>query len=236
MSAGERHVRLEVAGLAAGYRGVPVLRDITLDVRAGERVGVVGRNGAGKTTLLAALIGIVAPTRGTVRLGGHDIAGRPPYVIAAHGLGYVPQGRRLFPRLTVDENLRLAARSKNLPTSGVYDYFPHLADRRHQLAGTLSGGEQQLAAIARALAGDPKVLLLDEPAEGLSPVAVEGLRDTLLAISRDRGVGLLLVEQNTTLLAATVERALLLEKGSVVGELTAEQLGDEQSLRVFLSV
>jgi urea transport system ATP-binding protein len=239
MSSNGRVPVLEVDGLTAGYHGVPVVHDVTLSLYQGQKVALLGRNGAGKTTLLASIMGLIRPFSGSVSLSGAEISGRPAHVASRSGLGYVPQGRRLFPRLTVDENLRLAARSADrwrALAPALYRYFPVLHERRRQLAGTLSGGEQQMAALARALASEPRVLLLDEPSEGLSPVVIRALAETLERVTTDRGVCLLLVEQNLEFAARVAKRAVLMDKGRLSGQVAGDDLATDPRVRELLSV
>jgi branched-chain amino acid transport system ATP-binding protein len=208
---------LEVAGLVAGYGALPVLRGIDLAIAAGEIVAVLGSNGAGKSTLNNALSGLVKPSAGRIRFCGSEIAGAPPAAIVALGLIQVPEGRRIFPNLTVRENLEIgsyrrgcARRAANIERVG--GIFPRLRERMRQLAGTLSGGEQQMLAIGRALMAEPLLLVLDEPSLGLSPLLVEEMF-ALVASIRAEGLSILLVEQNVVQSLGVADRAYVLEQG-----------------------
>ena len=223
-------MRLEVQALETGYGKAQVLFGVDLEVEAGELVALLGANGAGKTTLLRALSGLLRPWKGSVLLGGKDLRGLSPARRARLGLGHVPEGRQLFPLMTVEENLRLGAaflapgREKE-GYERVYALFPQLAERRRQLAGTLSGGEQQMLAIGRALMGFPRILLVDEPSLGLSPRLAEEVLLALKEVARG-GVGVLLVEQNVALSLEVAERGYVLEHGRVGLEAPAQALAE----------
>jgi len=234
-------MRLEVQALETGYGKAQVLFGVDLDVEAGELVALLGANGAGKTTLLRALSGLLRPWKGSVLLGGKDLRGLSPARRARLGLGHVPEGRQLFPLMTVEENLRLGAaflapgREKE-GYERVYALFPRLAERRRQLAGTLSGGEQQMLAIGRALMGFPRILLVDEPSLGLSPRLAEEVLLALKEVARG-GVGVLLVEQNVALSLEVAERGYVLEHGRVVLEGPAQALAQDPRVReAYLSL
>lgn len=210
---------LEVRGLAVAYGGIQAVKGIDLDIAEGELVTLIGANGAGKTTTLKALAGLLAPASGTVRYCGRDIAGAPAHELVRAGLALVPEGRGVFARLTIDENLAMGAyarrdREVNADRDRAYALFPRLAERRRQLAGTLSGGEQQMLAIARALMSRPRLLLLDEPSMGLAPLMVQKIFETIRLIARE-GVTLLLVEQNAKLALETCGRGYVMESGSI---------------------
>ena len=225
---------LEVSGLHAAYATAQVLHGVTLTVPDGEIVALLGRNGMGKTTLLRAICGLRPPTitAGNVRLGGEDITGDAPHRISRRGVGWVPQGRRIFSSLSVEENLRLPARSTadGWTTARVYDLFPRLAERRRQAGGTLSGGEQQMLAIGRALVSNPRLLVMDEPSEGLAPAIRDVIEDRLRQLL-GTGVAVLLAEQN-------VDLALGIAKSiSVIGESgTVEWSGAPGALRADPSI
>ena len=209
---------LKAEGLSVAYGTVRAVRGISLEVAEGEIVALLGPNGAGKTTTLMAIMGLVPSTAGRVVFAGVDVTNGAPERIVRSGMTLVPEGRRVFGGLTVGENLRLGAVGATgrapMPESVIYDLFPILADRQSQLAGTLSGGEQQQLAIARALRSAPRLLLLDEPSLGLAPQVVEGIFD-LLAELRTRGTTILVVEQNVNLALETAERAYVLSSGSL---------------------
>ena len=231
---------LEVVGVDCGYGPVPVLRGVTFELASGEVLGLLGRNGAGKTTTLRAIMGLTPPQRGSIRLDGEELTRVPGHLVARHGVAYVPQGRRLFPGLTVAENLRLGrlagGRESSRASGEALDLFPDLRDRLDQPAGTLSGGQQQMAAMARALSAGPKVLLLDEPTEGLMPNLVEKLLETVLAL-RARGVAVLLVEQKVPAALRVADRLIFLENGQLRGEFTRAALGrDPAPLERYLGV
>ena len=234
-------MRLEVQALETGYGKAQVLFGVDLEVEAGELVALLGANGAGKTTLLRALSGLLRPWKGSVLLGGKDLRGLSPARRARLGLGHVPEGRQLFPLMTVEENLRLGAaflapgREKE-GYERVYALFPRLAERRRQLAGTLSGGEQQMLAIGRALMGFPRILLVDEPSLGLSPRLAEEVLLALKEVARG-GVGVLLVEQKVALSLEVAERGYVLEHGRVVLEGPAQALAQDPRVReAYLSL
>jgi branched-chain amino acid transport system ATP-binding protein len=234
-------MRLRVEALEAGYGKAQVLFGVDLEVVENELVALLGANGAGKTTLLRAISGLVRPWSGRVLLEGQDLRGLSPAKRARMGLGHVPEGRQLFPLMTVEENLRLGAAflAPGREREGyerVYGLFPRLAERRRQLAGTLSGGEQQMLAIGRALMGFPKILLVDEPSLGLSPRLAEEVLLALKAVAKE-GVGVLLVEQNVALTLDVAERGYVLEHGKVVLEGHASALAQDPRVReAYLSL
>ncbi len=228
---------LELVGLSAGYGHGPVLQDVSLRVARGETVALLGPNGAGKSTLLGALSGTLRERSGHARMDGQDLLAMPTHAIVAAGLVQVPEGRRMFAPLSVQDNLRLGAvrlAGRNATTLGerfdyVYGLFPRLAERRHQLAGTLSGGEQQMVAIGRALMSSPRVLLLDEPFLGLAPMVVEEIRHALAAL-RARGLTMLLVEQKLDIALPFTSRAYVLVKGRVALEQASAELARRADL------
>lgn len=226
---------LEVHDLHAGYGPVEVLHGIDLSVAAGEVVVVLGANGAGKTTMMRAVSGTIA-RRGSVRLDGHDITRTPPDAIVRAGAAQVPQGRGTFPDLTVDENLRAGAytRSDDAIEDDLarwYERFPRLAERRGRRAGGLSGGEQQMLAVARALMSRPRLLLCDEPSLGLAPIIVQELFGMLAALNKEEGLSILLVEQNANLAMEIADRAYLLETGGIVAAGDADTIRNDDSIR-----
>jgi branched-chain amino acid transport system ATP-binding protein len=226
---------LAVEGVAAGYDGVPVLRGVSLRIEAGETVAVLGANGAGKTTLNNTICGIVRATAGRIRFDGSDITGSDPAAIVAAGLSQVPEGRRIFPNLTVRENLALGSYRRGRERRAanqerIEKLFPRLAERASQLAGTLSGGEQQMLAIGRGLMAEPKLLILDEPSLGLSPRLVEEVFALIEGIRRD-GIAVLLVEQNVVQSLEIADRAYVLENGTVALEGPARDLLADPALK-----
>ena len=224
---------LTVTRLCAGYGGIRVLAGIDLEAPAGELTAIVGPNGAGKTTLLKALSGLI-PREGDVLLGGEPLPARPSAIVA-RGLAQVPEGRQLFPQMSVAENLELggyllAKGERATRLERAYAFFPRLAERRRQLAGTLSGGEQQMLAVGRALMGRPRLLMLDEPSLGLAPKMVDELLAIVCRI-RDEGVTILLVEQNVAKALAIAQSAYVIERGAVAMSGTARELLRSEQLR-----
>jgi branched-chain amino acid transport system ATP-binding protein len=227
---------LELRAITAGYGQFTALWDVSLRVDRGEAVAVVGPNGAGKTTLLRVISGLIAPRSGALTFDGAELAGRPAHQIVGHGIAHVPEGRRLFPALTVADNLKMgaflpAARARFAESlERVYALFPVLAERRAQRAGSMSGGEQQMLAIGRALMSRPKIILLDEPSMGLAPVMVLRLFDLIRRI-REEGYTILVVEQNVRQVLKLVDRAYLLEVGRVRMEGRAAELSEQDFVR-----
>jgi urea ABC transporter ATP-binding protein UrtE len=233
---------LRVDNLVAGYGRAMVLHGLSLSVESAEIVAVLGRNGVGKSTLLRALMGTVRLSSGTITLDGTRIERLPAHARARRGLAYVPQGREVFPRLSVLENLRVAAyasRQRDWPMrlEGILEEFPILSERRSARAGSLSGGQQQILAVARALITNPRVLLLDEPSEGIQPSIIDQIAETIRAIKVDRRISVVLVEQNLDFAAELAERAYLMEKGRIVRSLSpVEVLQDRELQREYLGV
>jgi branched-chain amino acid transport system ATP-binding protein len=231
---------LAVEGLNGYYGTAHVLQDVSLSMGS-EPVAVIGRNGMGKTTLCKTIVGLLGATgrsHGSVLLDGVELHGKPAYRIAKAGVGYVPQGRRLFTSLTVDEHLQIvgARASDDWTPARVYELFPRLAERRNVSGTSLSGGEQQMLAIGRALLTNPRVLIMDEPSEGLAPTIVEDLIQTIKDLAAG-GMGLLVVEQNLGVATALAERQLVMVAGSIATETTAEALlGDPGAQRRYLGV
>ena len=229
------NVLLEMRDVSASYRGLAALQGITLQVRPGEIVAVVGANGAGKSTLLRAVAGQVA-TRGTITFDGTPITGMAPHLITRRGVGLVPEGKRLFPRLSVEDNLRLGAYARRgdparfAPLQLVYDLFPRLQERLPQRAETLSGGEQQMLAIGRALMTQPRLLMLDEPSQGIAPKLVD---DILAAVGRIRDLGttVLLVEQRLAEALELADRAYVLQTGRIVMQGPASEIAGDAGVR-----
>jgi branched-chain amino acid transport system ATP-binding protein len=231
---------LRLEGVEAGYGDVVAVRAVSLEVRAGEIVALIGANGAGKTTTLRAISGLLPVRRGRVDLDGRPIGGQGPAAIVAAGVAHVPEGRQLFPTMTVLENLELGARTRESRArradtlAGVFELFPRLSERTRQLAGTLSGGEQQMVAIGRALMARPRLLMLDEPSLGLAPVVVSAIFANLVAINR-AGITVLLVEQNVLRALRLSHRAYVLENGTITLSGPSDTLlADERIKRAYL--
>ncbi len=227
---------LQLRNIDAGYDSFQALFDISLDVNAGEAVAVIGPNGAGKTTLMRVISGLIRPMRGSMRMEATDLAATPAHRIVELGIAHVPENRRLFARMTVEDNLRMggyiaAARPKyRQRLDFVYQLFPRMLERRHQLAGPLSGGEQQMCAIGRALMSEPRLLLLDEPSAGLAPVIVQQVFGLVERI-RASGLTVLIVEQNVRQVLRVVDRAYLLEAGTLRASGAAADLLKSESIR-----
>jgi branched-chain amino acid transport system ATP-binding protein len=227
---------LQVEGLATGYGRAQALHDVSLSVADGEIVTILGPNGAGKTSLVNAIAGVLPTWGGSVTFDGVELTTLPPHQVIDHGVALVPEGRRIFPKMTVLENLDIGsyavtARSgHDEALDSVYTIFPRLRERVRQVAGTLSGGEQQMLAIGRALMAQPRLLLLDEPSLGLAPIVVENIFDVLREINAT-GVSILLVEQNAVEALDLAARGYVLEEGRVVGEGTAAELEQDERLR-----
>jgi branched-chain amino acid transport system ATP-binding protein len=227
---------LTLTNIDAGYSGFQALFGVSLQIAAGEAVAVIGPNGAGKTTLMRVISGLIRPTAGAISMEGTDLLATPAHRILALGIAHVPENRRLFARMTVEDNLRMgafvaSARPKfHQRLDFVYSLFPRMSERRHQLAGTLSGGEQQMCAIGRALMSDPRLLLLDEPSAGLAPVIVQQVFELVRRI-RAGGLTVLIVEQNVRQVLRVVDRAYLLEAGSIRTSGTAADLLASETIR-----
>ncbi len=207
---------VDVTDLCSGYDGSRVVDGVSLSIASGETVALLGRNGVGKTTLVETMMGMVRASSGRVVVDGRDVTGRPPHVVSRAGVAIVPQGRRVFAPLTVEDNLRIAARkSGDWSVDDVYDLMPRLAERRTNLGSQLSGGEQQMLSIGRALLCSPRLLLLDEPSDGLAPAVVAQVGDVLRALTA-RGLALLLVEQDLRLAFDVADRVLVMAKGQIV--------------------
>jgi branched-chain amino acid transport system ATP-binding protein len=215
-------VVLAVRDLGAFYGKAQALAELQLEVAAGEVVALIGRNGAGKSTLLKSVMGLVE-ARGTIEFGGRAIGALPPHARARLGLGYVPEDRRIFADLTVRENLRVGAQGRALDLDGLLALFPNLREMLDRRAAMMSGGEQQMLAVARTLAARPRLVLLDEPSEGIAPIIVARLAEAVRQMKR-RGVAVLLSEQNPRFVAAVADRALLLERGRLAGSAAIAEL------------
>ncbi|MFZ0092250.1 MAG: ABC transporter ATP-binding protein [Solirubrobacteraceae bacterium] len=227
---------LQVQGLNAHYGPAHVLQDVSFVVDD-EPVSVIGRNGMGKSTMCQSIMGMLLSASGSVRFGGQELIGKPSYKIAKAGIGFVPQGRRLFGSLTVDEHLRIVPKRRGeWNADRIYESFPRLAERRRHNAEQLSGGEQQMLAIGRALLTNPRLLIMDEPSEGLAPKIVEELIELIGRLVRE-GMGLLLVEQNMGVATAVADRQLVMVAGRIAAETTADALaGDPEAQRRYLGV
>ena len=223
---------LEVRDLHAGYGLSTVLDGVDLDVGDGEFVAVLGRNGMGKTTLCRAIMGLDPPvvTGGSISYDGTELTGMQPHKVARAGLGYVPQGRHVFPTLDVVKNLTVAARGEGWTVDRVWEAFPRLEERRGNDAGLLSGGEQQMLAIARALMTNPRMLIMDEPSEGLAPIMIDAVAEQLQRL-KESSIGLLLVEQNYSLAIRLADVVYVLENGQVVFRGSAEDLDAEEEVK-----
>lgn len=233
---------LGIKALESGYiRGASVLKGIELSVAAGERLAIMGRNGMGKTLLMQTIIGLIKPNCGTIHFNGIDITELPPHDRSNSGIAYVPQGREVFLDFTVEENLLMGFVGKPWITTPnfdkIYGWFPILAERRDQKAGTMSGGQQQQLAIGRALIGEPKLLLLDEPSEGIQPSIVQEIGETLSNVCRDQGLTVIVVEQNVELVKALSQSVAFLENGSLVARVdTSEIMADPALLEKYMGL
>jgi len=228
---------LRVEGLKSGYGEAVVVQGVDVTLEKGRSLALLGRNGTGKTTLLNTLVGATRRHAGRITLDGADITHLPSHKRAAAGIGWVPQERNIFKSLTVDENLSAVARPGPWTVARAYEMFPRLAERKANMGNQLSGGEQQMLAVARALVLNPKLLLLDEPLEGLAPIIVEELLRSIARVVRDEGMSAIIVEQNPRLILPITQRAVVLDRGAVVHEGdSAALLADPQTLDRWLSV
>lgn len=232
---------LTLSGLRAGYGATPVLHGIDLGLGPSECAAVLGRNGVGKTTLMRAITGAIATTGGSIRFDGTDLDPLKAHERARLGISHVPQGREIFPKLTVSENLRVGTAARRDRRSDavdrIFEEFPMLAQRRRARGGSLSGGQQQLLALARALVTAPRLLLLDEPSEGIQPSVLDEIAEVIGRINAERGIAVLAVEQNLEFAARIAQRSLILEKGEIIAEVaTAELRGDRALQRKYLAL
>lgn len=229
---------LKLAAVSVGYGGALVNRAVSMEVGAGEIVALIGRNGVGKSTLAKAIIGLVPPMSGTIALTGRQIGHLPAQARARLGIGYVPQGRGIFGDLTVEDNLSVGRLVSASPRDVEYafDLFPILKERRLQLGGTLSGGQQQMLSIARVLLGVPRLLLLDEPSDGIQPNIVEQIAELCRRLNREQGLTVLLIEQNLDLIITCAHRCLVMEKGSITSTLAPRDLEDPEIARLALAI
>jgi branched-chain amino acid transport system ATP-binding protein len=231
---------LKVNQVVSGYGKVVVVRDLNIEIEKGEIVSIIGRNGIGKSTFVKTLMGLLPIKEGSISFKGQDMTKMKSHERAWHGIGYVPQGHEVFPSLTIEENLkmgRLINREKeNLDFQIVYNYFPKLHERRKQKAGTLSGGEQAALAIGRALVGNPDLLVLDEPTEGIQPNLVHHISEIMHQINKDLGLTVLFVEQHMGLIQHLSQRCYAMDKGTIVGEIQNEDVKDYEILKRYLAV
>lgn len=221
---------LVLDGVSAGYGATVVIEDIDIALQPGESLSVIGRNGVGKSTLMATIMGHTRLHGGSVRLTGSDITGMPIYKRATAGLGYVPQEREIFPSLTVRENLEVAVRPGRWTVEAVFELFPSLAQRERNMGNQLSGGEQQMLSIARALVGNPAVILMDEPTEGLAPVIVDGLVEAMKRLRDDGGLAVVLVEQHTHIALDFSPRTVVMDRGRIVFDGDSARLKEDSAL------
>ena len=232
---------LDVQGLRTGYGRIPILNGIGFAVQEGEFIGILGHNGMGKTTLLRALMGFLPATSGRVHFAGADVTALEPYRRARLGLGYVPQGRDIFPGLTVYDNLRMGCSKQQGGTeratiAAVLEEFPRLIPLLDRVGSALSGGEQQLLAIARCLCGKPRLVLLDEPTEGIQPSIIDEIVETLQRLRAKSGLTMILVEQNLDFIAALSQRILIIQKGTITREVAPGELGDASLVGEFVGI
>ena len=230
---------LSIDGLSVSYDGSRILRDIDLVIGRGKITAIMGRNGMGKTTLLKAIVGLLEPDEGMITLDGTDITKMAPDVRARMGLGYVPQGREIFPRLTVEENLRIGTEAREVPgealaDSIVFDLFPILSQMKDRLGGNLSGGQQQQLAIARALVGNPRILILDEPTEGIQPSIIFEIEKVLQKLKDETDLTIILVEQYFEFARKVADHISLMERGSVALQGAADELTDD-AIKAYLT-
>lgn len=233
---------INISGLGAGYGGGKVLHDISLTVKEGEILAVIGRNGVGKTTLMKALIGDVKPMEGSINFKGKDITKLRPAQRAREGIGYVPQGRGIFNRMTVGGNLKLGetvgstSNGSGFNYDRVYDYFPILEERFNQKAGTMSGGQQQQLSLGRVLVGHPELILLDEPSEGIQPNIVQQIGHIIRRLRDQEGLTVIIVEQNLELIRSTADRCIVIDKGAIVAEISPDELADPAVAKRYLAI
>ena len=235
------HPLLDVHALRAGYGATPILQGVEFTVGKGEIVAIIGRNGVGKTTLMKCLIGLLPATAGTIFYDGDDVTEEGANLRARRGIGYIPQGRGIFPRLTVAENLTMGEMIGSLKGGKklrelVDRYFPILGARIDQRAGTMSGGEQQQLAIGRALIGNPDLVLLDEPSEGIQPSIVHEIAENIKKLNAEIGLTVLFVEQNMDMIMSLAQRCYVMDKGAIVDQVAPSDLADEEVMRKYLAI
>ncbi len=231
---------LSVSELTSGYGAVRIINDVSFDVAEREIVAVIGRNGVGKTTLMKTLVGLLRNLGGTIEFKGENVSRMAAAARAQRGIGYVPQGRGIFSRLSVADNLRMGEQvgGKGRPPdyNRVYKFFPILKERQSQKAGSLSGGEQQQLAIGRVLVGHPDLILLDEPSEGIQPNIVQSIGEIIKRLRDEVGLTVVIVEQNLDLINAVADRCLVIDKGNIVDRLAAEEIADPEVSRKYLAI
>ena len=231
---------LEARAIHSGYGNIAVLSDISFSLGKGEILGVLGRNGMGKSTLIRTVAGALAAKSGSITLNGEDVTALPAHLRAARGITTVVQGRGIFPKLTVWENLEMgriaSGRVKRNRTDEVLSYFPRLGERLSQIAGTMSGGEQQMLAIGRGIMTDPSVILLDEPSDGIMPTLVKQIGTTLTQISKQSGMSILIAEQNVPLVFSLTNRCIILEKGRIVAQGTRATVSRSEVMKEYLAI
>jgi urea transport system ATP-binding protein len=232
---------LRLENVTSGYRGVPINRNVKLEVTEGQVVAIVGRNGVGKSTLARTIAGQLRPSTGEIFLAGKDVTFLDARRRALAGIGYVPQGREVFARLTVEENLSLGTSigfqaGPGISMPDVYELFPILRERRWQKGGTLSGGQQQMLAIARVLMGKPKLLILDEPSDGIQPSIIQGMAELIARLNREVGITTILIEQNIEMVVSCADRCAVMEKGSLVAEVPPSRLESPEFAQRYLAI
>lgn len=231
---------LKVNQLGSGYGRISIIRDISFEIKQGEIVSVIGRNGVGKSTLMKTLIGLIDSKTGSIYFDGKDITKMSAHDRAQAGIGYVPQGHGVFPLLSVEENLKMGTQINKKETEKsldiAYEYFPRLNERRTQKAGTLSGGEQAMLSIARALVGRPKLILLDEPSEGIQPNLAQQIGEIVHRCSKEMNITVLLCEQHMGLIQQASDRCYAIDKGIIVGTLEGDEIKDYDKLKRYLTV
>ncbi|RNJ22075.1 ABC transporter ATP-binding protein [Halosegnis longus] len=230
----------ELNNVTAGYGSTPILRDVSLNVEAGDIVSLIGRNGVGKTSLMKVAMGLLSPDVGKIKFDGANVTSMSADKRAKAGIGYVPQGRDVFPQMTVEENLQIGAEvgsnDREKLYDEVYEYFPRLSERKDQNAGTMSGGEQQMLAIGRALVGNPDLLLLDEPSEGVQPSIVTEISERIREINEEIGTTVLFVEQNIQFTISASNSCYVMEKGQIVDKLSKTELEDSSKVEEYITI